>query len=722
MILNNAPVDRALVSNVGAVGEFRIRNSAKAFSILSSGLYANKIRAIIRELSTNALDSHRAAGRVHVPYDLHLPTSLEPWFAIRDYGTGLDAAQVQDIYTTYFESTKTESNDYVGCLGLGSKSPFAYTDNFTVTAIKGGVRTIYTAFINEQGVPSIAQMMTEASDEQSGVEVKFAVDNAADFNRFRQEAQHVYRHFAHRPVVNVDNFEFINVKYEQRDIVPGVHQVTQHGASLAVMGNIAYPIDVPNPDQTLGHLANLLRCGLELHFDIGQLDFQASREGLSYIPSTVEAIRQRLQELNQALYQVLEREAAEYTNAWELALWLDRRLDTPLWSAAAIKYVTDTQFPLIDTSRGSYDRMKKFEFTEDDLASKYNISIQGFTRYRGDVAAKHMKPDNRSVNRVGGGIVRENYWRIRIGNDVYFAENDTKIGAMERGKYHWRENQKTMPTTSNVVYILSAVDKTQPMKFAEFMAALHNPPRQCKVSSWLQKPRANTGAALARDVTVLKLEDEDRGYWSRQRGKVWRDAGRADGFLTDKTYFYLPLSSYALVTTHGEVDAKHLCIQVTSSGLFNISDFYGVRKADLDWVKAQPNWVNLEDHLAAQFKKGFSTKTISGLALKIYENKHTRMSISDPLLDKIVDAKSPFVQAVSTFKGISSIEYNSLSIEWLARRYAGKDPLKQALALADQVADSFARYPMMRLVNSGYGLNNIEVVAEYINLVDRTTV
>ena len=51
MILNNAPVNEAIVSNVGQIGEFRIRNSAKAFNILSSGLYANKVRAIVRELS-----------------------------------------------------------------------------------------------------------------------------------------------------------------------------------------------------------------------------------------------------------------------------------------------------------------------------------------------------------------------------------------------------------------------------------------------------------------------------------------------------------------------------------------------------------------------------------------------------------------------------------------------------------------------------------------------
>lgn len=53
--------NEAVMGNVQGVGEFRIRNSAKAFNILSSGLYANKIRAIIRELSCNAVDSHVAA-------------------------------------------------------------------------------------------------------------------------------------------------------------------------------------------------------------------------------------------------------------------------------------------------------------------------------------------------------------------------------------------------------------------------------------------------------------------------------------------------------------------------------------------------------------------------------------------------------------------------------------------------------------------------------------
>ena len=83
-IINGTPQNEAIMSNVGEIGEFRIRNSAKAFNILSSGLYANKVRAIVRELSCNAVDSHIAAGKQDTPFDVHLPNQHEPWFAILD--------------------------------------------------------------------------------------------------------------------------------------------------------------------------------------------------------------------------------------------------------------------------------------------------------------------------------------------------------------------------------------------------------------------------------------------------------------------------------------------------------------------------------------------------------------------------------------------------------------------------------------------------------------
>lgn len=155
MILANEQENKAVLSNVSAGTSFKITASAKAFVVLSSGLYSDKVRAVVRELSCNAYDSHVAAGKKDVPFNVHLPTQFEPWFSVRDFGTGMTKEQVLDLYSTYFESTKTQSNDFVGALGLGSKSPFSYVENFSVVSTKDGKTGYYTAYINEAGFPAI---------------------------------------------------------------------------------------------------------------------------------------------------------------------------------------------------------------------------------------------------------------------------------------------------------------------------------------------------------------------------------------------------------------------------------------------------------------------------------------------------------------------------------------------------------------------------------------
>jgi HSP90 family molecular chaperone len=45
-------------TNMEGSTAFSIEASAKMYNILSSGLYSNKIKAVIRELSCNALDAN----------------------------------------------------------------------------------------------------------------------------------------------------------------------------------------------------------------------------------------------------------------------------------------------------------------------------------------------------------------------------------------------------------------------------------------------------------------------------------------------------------------------------------------------------------------------------------------------------------------------------------------------------------------------------------------
>ena len=713
MKLHSTVQNEAIVSNVGEIGEFRIRNSAKAFNILSSGLYANKIRAIIRELSCNAVDSHVAAGKADTPFDVHLPNSLEPHFSIRDYGTGLSHEQVTNIYTTYFESTKTNSNDFIGALGLGSKSPFSYTDNFTVTAIKDGRKGIYTAFINEQGVPSIALMMEEQTTDPAGVEVRFAVTDRYDFDKFRQEARYVYEYFKLRPVISgSQNFEFKDPAYKETNIIPGVHYAGDGRNSYAIMGNIKYPIEVPNADQALDGLHGLLACGLVMEFNIGELDFQASREGLSYIPETIQSIKAKLVALNAQLAIHIASEADKIENLWERALYLSQRHGDQLFTNAVVKYATDTKFELFDPTTNRYDALKKFDLNVAELASKYNIAIRGFTKTRSVQGCSNLKTHNSYDNTSGQQVVKQS-WHIRVSGDVYFVINDTKVGALERSKYHWRNIN--LESYSNHVYVIEAVDKNKPVKTKAFFKALYNPPekRIVNASTLLSKDRAS---GMGKNVTIMHLvEGARRGRWNSAVPMVWHDAGKAGDFDANTTYYYLPLSGYQCL---GRVsDVKSLQYNLEKSGIFT-STIYGVRKTDMDWVKTQKNWVNLDEHIKDKLSQ-LGQADVMGLVKKAIDFQELYQYNAQK---HVTNVDSPYIKLYNTFKDVKAEDGNRKTyLEWLCRNYAIQtqaniDPSMLIDKYQAEVNQIYQRYPLLKRI-SKYSTEAIEV-AEYINLID----
>src|SRR6476469_3924392 len=113
-------------------------------------LYSDPEMAVIREYSTNAYDAH-VEGFVDRPIEVTLPTNLSPFFRVRDYGAGLDEDDIREIYSQYGASTKRESNDVNGMLGLGCKSALTYTDQFTLTGIKNGICTEVAISRDENG-------------------------------------------------------------------------------------------------------------------------------------------------------------------------------------------------------------------------------------------------------------------------------------------------------------------------------------------------------------------------------------------------------------------------------------------------------------------------------------------------------------------------------------------------------------------------------------------
>lgn len=268
---------------------FKISQNKRMFEILSSNIYSDKVTAVIREYGCNAYDAHIAAGKADVPFQVHLPNTLEPWFAVKDYGTGLDHNDVMDLYTNYGNSTKKDENNSIGMLGLGSKSAFAYADQFTVISrFEGKIRT-YCAFVDESGTPTITMLDEEDTQEVNGLEINIPVKES-DFNHFAQKVKKVFFRFPVHPeivgnIVDLTKYEAMlnGPNYSIRGNDPEYYP--SHSGAFAVQGVVAYPINVGsfNSDQLTPEIRRFLdEIPIDLKFEVGQLDVAASREALNY--------------------------------------------------------------------------------------------------------------------------------------------------------------------------------------------------------------------------------------------------------------------------------------------------------------------------------------------------------------------------------------------------------------------------------------------------------
>lgn len=304
----NSTEDVLYGNNPNKPTQFKIQTSSKAFKILSNNLYKNKIRAIIRELSCNALDAHQLNNCTD-PFDILVPTEIDPRFQIRDYGPGLNDEDMNELYTTYFASTKNESNEFRGALGLGSKTPFSYTSAFTVVSYHGGYKTKFNALL-EHGEPALYQVSKTPSTERSGLEITIPV-RSDDLRTWFREVGYVLRPFINNKP-NIRGVD-ININYiPDEDVLCGsstqsaypVYKYDSRGI-YANYGNIIYPIDDSNDelldvDNKYPWISNVGGTYI-IKFDMGELDIQPSREELSFDDITLANIHKKLKSIDDQL-------------------------------------------------------------------------------------------------------------------------------------------------------------------------------------------------------------------------------------------------------------------------------------------------------------------------------------------------------------------------------------------------------------------------------------
>lgn len=287
-------------------------DSSKLFSMLSSYLYSDKEYCVLSELSSNAVDAHRMVGKESVPIYIDLPTALDHSLTVRDYGPGLSEADIYVFLTQYGKSSKGGSNKDIGTWGIGSKSPAAITDTWSIKSYHAGEMKHYEVYIDGNGIPTLTKVFERETDE-SGLEIIIPVSEQ-NINQWRETARKAFQWYPVKPLLNVevsyediiqnndyfsDNWYLASYPGRRHSSISPIIITTFREYSL-VLSSIWAKLD-----PKLQYLAKL---PLVIKFDIGEIDLSISREQLQLNEKSINAITARLAQIDQDLTGILTKQ------------------------------------------------------------------------------------------------------------------------------------------------------------------------------------------------------------------------------------------------------------------------------------------------------------------------------------------------------------------------------------------------------------------------------
>lgn len=243
-------------------------------------LYSDPLTAMVRELISNAHDARIAAGKPESSAHIQSPIAGLDQFVVSDEGTGIPPNEFVEIYTTFFRSTKQNTNDAIGGFGLGCKSPLAYTDSFTVENRYGGTCYTYLIFIDEQRIPQCTLIDERNTTSPNGLTVSVAID-AQDRIRARRAIHDIARWFpntecndplpALKPYITTETLQIYKCRIRQ----------SEESALYVSVGNVLYPLEpglIPTYCKKYGRPALHHILSTVMRLDVGQIELAPNRE------------------------------------------------------------------------------------------------------------------------------------------------------------------------------------------------------------------------------------------------------------------------------------------------------------------------------------------------------------------------------------------------------------------------------------------------------------
>jgi hypothetical protein len=279
-------------------------------------LYSDTSTAVIREYSTNAVDSHIMAGKGDSPIHITLPDMMNPYFVVQDFGLGMSEEDLEEIYTSFGDSMKRESADTNGMYGFGSKSAVAYTNQFTIVAVKDGVETHAIVSKRPDYSMTLKVVSKRPTDAENGVKITIPVHNREEF---RTKAKNFYR-FWKPGTVLVDGVEPEQAVGEM--IEENLYFSPKEGVSYVVMGNVGYRISNP---EALFRNSRMKAISFVVYVEGGAVEHTPSREDLEYTDHTKATLHRIISNFEDKMEETAKAQIEAAPNpeeAWKLwSMW-----------------------------------------------------------------------------------------------------------------------------------------------------------------------------------------------------------------------------------------------------------------------------------------------------------------------------------------------------------------------------------------------------------------
>lgn len=280
--------------------------------ILSTNLYSDPIGSLIREYSSNAWDANVEAGKRDKPIEVGIQTSKDhgSYWYVTDLGIGLSPNRIETVYKKFGKSTKRDSNEAIGMMGLGKFSGLSYSNEVFITTRIDGLEYEYLMHKSE-GTPQIDLLSTKTTSLPSGTTIKIIINGWSDKQKFLSKTKEQLAYFENVYFNIDDNFSLNDSFKILRTKTMTTSTLDARPLRLKV-GPVTYPIDWAVLDNEL--LSDMSLPGVAINFNIGEIAVTPNRESILYNKQTLENIKVKLKQVENELLYLYKSQTVEYTD------------------------------------------------------------------------------------------------------------------------------------------------------------------------------------------------------------------------------------------------------------------------------------------------------------------------------------------------------------------------------------------------------------------------